>query len=68
MLVVRDVAVSGDRSLRRIGFPVDDLSVFVGGNGTGKTQPLSGARIAPGGRPRHPDRDLAAEGGMELAL
>lgn len=37
MLVVRDVAVSGYRLLQRIGVPVDDLSIFVGGDGTGKT-------------------------------
>ncbi|WP_370693869.1 hypothetical protein [Methylobacterium sp. NEAU K] len=45
MLVVRDIAVSGYRWLRRIGFPGDDLSVFVGGNGTGKTNLYRGLEM-----------------------
>jgi len=37
MLAVRDVAVSGYRSLHAIRFPVGALSVFIGANGVGKT-------------------------------
>ena len=37
MLTVRNISSTGYRSLRRIGFPVEALSVFIGGNGVGKT-------------------------------
>ena len=68
MLVVRDVAVSGYRSLRRIGFPVDDLSVFVGGNGTGKTNLYRALELLQAAARGSLTRDLAAEGGMDSAL
>ncbi|MCJ2071527.1 AAA family ATPase [Methylobacterium sp. J-030] len=68
MLVVREVAVSGYRSLRRIGFPVDALSVFVGGNGTGKTNLYRALELLQAAARGSLTRDLAAEGGMESAL
>ncbi|MCJ2115839.1 AAA family ATPase [Methylobacterium sp. J-001] len=68
MLVVREIAVSGYRSLRRIGFPVDDLSVFVGGNGTGKTNLYRGLELLQAAARGTLTRDLAAEGGMDSAL
>jgi predicted ATPase len=67
MLVVREVAVSGYRSLRRIGFPVDDLSVFVGGNGTGKTNLYRALELLQAAARGTLTRDLAAEGGMSSA-
>ncbi len=68
MLVVREVAISGYRSLRRIGFPVDALSVFVGGNGTGKTNLYRSLELLQAAARGTLTRDLAAEGGMDSAL
>ncbi len=68
MLAVREVAVSGYRSLRRIGFPVDDLSVFVGGNGTGKTNLYRALELLQAAALGTLTRDLAAEGGMDSVL
>lgn len=68
MLVVREVAVSGYRSLRQIGFPVDALSVFVGGNGTGKTNLYRALELLQAAARGTLTRDLAAEGGMDSAL
>ncbi|MDH2311956.1 AAA family ATPase [Methylobacterium brachiatum] len=68
MLGVREVAVSGYRSLRRIGFPVDGLSVFVGGNGTGKTNLYRGLELLQAAARGTLTRELAAEGGMDSAL
>jgi predicted ATPase len=68
MLVVREVAVSGYRSLRRIGFPVEDLSVFVGANGTGKTNLYRALELVQAAARGTLTRDLAAEGGMDSAL
>lgn len=67
MLMVREVAVSGYRSLRRIGFPVDDLSVFVGGNGTGKTNLYRALELLQAAARGTLTRDLSAEGGMSSA-
>lgn len=68
MLAVRDVSVSGYRSLRRISVPVDDLSVFVGGNGTGKTNLYRALELLQAAARGTLTRDLAAEGGMDSAL
>ncbi|MEG9527685.1 MAG: AAA family ATPase [Hyphomicrobiales bacterium] len=68
MLAVREVAVSGYRSLRRIGFSVDDLSVFVGGNGTGKTNLYRALELLQAAALGTLTRDLAAEGGMDSVL
>ena len=68
MLVVREIAVSGYRSLRRIGFPVEPLSVFVGGNGTGKTNLYRALELVQAAARGTLARDLAAEGGMDSAL
>ncbi|SDA29569.1 Predicted ATPase [Methylobacterium sp. UNC378MF] len=68
MLVVREIAVSGYRSLRRISVPVDPLSVFVGGNGTGKTNLYRSLELLQAAARGTLTRDLAAEGGMDSAL
>lgn len=65
MLVVRDVAVSGYRSLRAIRFPVGTLSVFIGSNGVGKTNLYRALERLQSAAAGTLVRDLAAEGGME---
>jgi predicted ATPase len=68
MLVLRAIAVSGYRSLRRIGMPVSDLSVFVGGNGSGKTNLYRALELLQAAALGTLTRALAAEGGMDSAL
>jgi predicted ATPase len=68
MLALRDVTVAGYRSLRRITFPVGDLSVFVGGNGAGKTNLYRALELLQAAAAGSLTRDLAAEGGMHSAL
>lgn len=65
MLVVRDVAVSGYRSLRAIRFPVGTLSVFIGANGVGKTNLYRALERLQSAAADTLVRDLAAEGGMD---
>ncbi|CAO4148656.1 hypothetical protein DHODJN_13505 [Methylorubrum extorquens] len=68
MPAVREIEAAGYRSLKTIRFPVGPLSVFVGGNGTGKTnlyRALGLLQTAASGRLT---RALAAEGGMESVL
>lgn len=65
MLTVRDVAVSGYRSLRAIRFPVRTLSVFIGLNGVGKTNLYRALECLQSAAAGTLTRDLAAEGGME---
>ena len=64
---VCEVHAAGYRSLRSIRFPIGRLTVFVGANGTGKTnlyRALQLLQAAAAGTLAH---DLAAEGGMSLA-
>ena len=68
MLALRDVTVAGYRSLRRITFPVERLSVFAGGNGTGKTNLYRALELLRAAALGRLTRDLSAEGGMESAL
>lgn len=68
MLAVREVAVSGYRSLRRISFPVDALSVFVGGNGTGKTNLYRALELLQAAALGTLTGNLATEGGMDSVL
>lgn len=65
MLAVRDVAVSGYRSLRAIRFPVGGLSVFIGANGVGKTNLYRALECLQSAAAGTLIRDLAAEGGMD---
>jgi len=65
MLEIKEVHATGYRSLRSIRFPVERLSVFVGANGTGKTnlyRALQLLHAAAAGRLAY---ELAAEGGFE---
>lgn len=68
MLTVREIAVAGYRSLKGIRFPVGALSVFVGGNGVGKTNLYRALELLQGAATGRLTRTIAAEGGMESAL
>lgn len=61
-------AASGYRSLRKIHFPVDRLTVFVGANGVGKTNLYRALQLLQGAAAGTLARDLAVEGGMESAM
>ncbi|MDP4021796.1 AAA family ATPase [Methylobacterium sp. NEAU 140] len=68
MPALREVTVSGYRSLRRITLPVEGLSVFVGGNGVGKTNLYRALELLQAAAAGTLTRALAAEGGMDSAL
>lgn len=68
MPTVREIEVAGYRSLRSIRFPVGPLSVFVGGNGTGKTNLYRALALLQTAGRGGLTRALAAEGGMDSVL
>lgn len=68
MPVVREIAAAGYRSLRSIHFPVGQLSVFVGGNGAGKTNLYRALALLQAASAGTLTRELAAEGGMASVL
>ncbi|WP_027173695.1 AAA family ATPase [Methylobacterium sp. 10] len=68
MLTVRNISSTGYRSLRRIGFPVDALSVFIGANGVGKTNLYRALERLQAAAAGTLVRDLAAEGGMDSVI
>ncbi|KQT60932.1 ATPase [Methylobacterium sp. Leaf456] len=68
MPTVRDIEAAGYRSLRSLRFPVGPLSVFVGGNGTGKTNLYRALALLQAASAGTLTRELAAEGGMESVL
>jgi len=65
MLVIKEVFAAGYRSLRHIRFPVEPLSVFVGANGTGKTNLYRALQLLQSAAAGTLTRDLAAEGGFD---
>jgi predicted ATPase len=67
-LTIRDVSISGYRSLRRIRFPVEPLTVFVGPNGVGKTNLYRALQLVQAAAAGTFARELAREGGMQSAL
>src|ERR1700722_3831625 len=67
-LMVREVSAAGYRSLHRIRFPVDRLSVFLGANGVGKTNLYRALQLLQAAAAGNLSRELAGEGGMESAL
>jgi predicted ATPase len=67
-LRIGEVSASGYRSLRGIRFPVEDLTVFVGANGVGKTNLYRALQLIQSAATGALSRELAAEGGMESAL
>ncbi len=68
MPAVREIEAAGYRSLKGIRFPVGPLSVFVGGNGTGKTNLYRALSLLQAASEGTLTRALAAEGGMESVL
>ncbi|WP_232630759.1 AAA family ATPase [Methylobacterium sp. Leaf118] len=68
MPIVQDIEAAGYRSLRDIRFPVGPLTVFVGGNGTGKTNLYRALALLQAAAAGTLTRALAAEGGMDSVL
>src|SRR5947209_5410586 len=67
-MIVREVAAARYRSLRRICFAVDRLSIFVGPNGVGKTNLYRALQLLQAGAAGTLAREIATEGGMESAF
>jgi predicted ATPase len=67
-LTIQDVSIAGYRSLRRIRFPVEQLTVFVGTNGVGKTNLYRALQLVQAAAAGTFARELAVEGGMESAI
>ncbi|MXQ13433.1 AAA family ATPase [Microvirga makkahensis] len=65
MLAINEVIAAGYRSLRHIRFPVGPLSVFVGANGTGKTNLYRSLQLLQSAASGTLTHDLAAEGGFD---
>jgi len=65
MLVIKEVFAAGYRSLKHIRFPVEPLSVFVGANGTGKTNLYRSLQLLQSAAAGTLTHDLAAEGGFD---
>lgn len=66
--LIGEVAAAAYRSLRSIRFPLRPLSVFVGANGTGKTNLYRSLQLVQAAASGTLSRMLAAEGGMDSAL
>lgn len=62
------VSIEGYRSVRRIYLPVGELSVFVGGNGVGKTNLYNALSLLRGAADNSITRAIAAEGGVPSVL
>ena len=65
---IREVSISGYRSLRAIRFPVGQLTVFVGANGVGKTNLYRALQLLQASAAGTLARELASEGGMDSAV
>ncbi len=65
---IREVGISGYRSLRAIRFPVGQLTVFVGANGVGKTNLYRALQLLQASAAGTLARELAFEGGMDSAV
>jgi predicted ATPase len=65
---VHDIWFKGYRSLRSIHFEVGDLTVFVGANGTGKTNLYRGLQLIQAAAQGSFAHELAREGGLGAAL
>ncbi|HYB83302.1 MAG TPA: AAA family ATPase [Mycobacterium sp.] len=66
--MIREVYAAGYRSLRAIRFPIDRLSIFVGANGTGKTNLYRALQLLQASALGTFSHELAAEGGMASAI
>jgi predicted ATPase len=67
-LAVIGFFAEGYRSLQRINLPVDQLNVFAGANGVGKTNLYRALELLQAAATGELSKRLAAEGGMESAL
>lgn len=67
-LMVLESEAEGYRSLRRISFPADRLTVFQGANGVGKTNLYRALQLVQSAAAGTLARELAAEGGMTSAM
>jgi len=67
-LLVREMEVAFYRSLRRIRFPAERLTVFQGANGVGKTNLYRALQLIQAAAAGTLARELAAEGGMPSVL
>jgi len=67
-LLVREMDVEFYRSLRRIRFPAERLTVFQGANGVGKTNLYRALQLIQAAAAGTLARELAAEGGMPSVL
>ena len=68
MLQVRSISISGYRSLQSISMQLDQLNVFAGENGAGKTNLYRGMQLLQAAADGSFAREIASEGGMEAAL
>lgn len=67
-LPVREFRARNYRSLRSIAYPVGGLDVFVGANGAGKTNLYRALELLRSAAANTLARDLAQEGGLDLAM
>lgn len=67
-MIVREIHAANYRSLRSIRFPTGRLTVFVGGNGVGKTNLYRALQLIQASAAGTLAYELAAEGGMESAF
>jgi predicted ATPase len=65
-LLVREMEVEFYRSLRRIRFPAERLTVFQGANGVGKTNLYRALQLIQAAAARTLARELAAERGHAI--
>jgi predicted ATPase len=65
---IKEIVLAGYRSLRSIGFPIGQLTVFVGANGVGKTNLYRALQLLQAAAAGSLARELASEGGMQSAL
>jgi predicted ATPase len=65
---IREVGISGYRSLRAIRFPTGRLTVFIGANGVGKSNLYRALQLLQAAAAGTLSRELASEGGMQSAL
>src|SRR5579863_9508250 len=66
--VVREMEAEGYRSLRRIRFPAERLTVFQGANGVGKTNLYRVLQLIQAAASGTLAREIATEGGMYAVL
>lgn len=66
--MLRNIRITGYRSLRAIRLPAERLNVFVGANGVGKTNLYRALELLQAAAAGNLAHALAAEGGMESAL